>query len=286
MNERTKRQIKRFFRTFFRRKVVIFGTIIITLLVLMAIFADVLSPYAPNKQNLRETLQDPSAAHLLGTDQLGRDILTRIFHGSRISLLVGISTILLAGSVGMIIGMVSGYVGKGLDSVIMRFMDAQMSIPPMVLSMALCSAMGGGLVPMIVSMSFAYMPTYVRIMRSQVLAIKEADYITASNIIGNPPVKTMLRHLFPNCLSPLIIQLTLNLGQAILTESSLSFLGMGVVPPTATWGSMVSQGYKYLFDKPMMCFIPGFCIMLVVLGFNMVGDGLRDALDPRLRGVI
>lgn len=275
-----------FSRVFFRRRVVIFGLSILALLLIAAIFAGVLTPYDPYKINLRESLKNPSAAHLLGTDALGRDVLARILFGARISLLVGLAVLVVGGILGIFIGMVAGYFGGIVDSIIMRFTDAHMSIPPMIMTMAICAALGGGIGPIIFSMAFSYMPTYVRLMRGQVLAVRQSDYVTASQGIGNGSLKTMCKHVFPNCLSPLIVQATMNLGRAILTEASLSFLGLGISQPLASWGSMVSAGQEHLFTHPALSIAPGACVMLVVLGFNLVGDSLRDALDPRLRGTM
>ena len=285
MSDAKKKRIKQFSRTFFRRKVVIFGLTILLLLVLAAIFAGVLTPYSPYKTSLRESLKDPSAAHLLGTDALGRDVLTRLLYGARISLLVGLAVLGLGGTAGTLIGMIAGYFGGAVDTVIMRFTDAHMSIPPMIMTMAICAALGGGMGPIIFSMAFCYMPTYIRLMRGQVLSVRKSDYVMASQGIGNGSFGTMIRHVLPNCISPLIVQATMNLGRAILTEASLSFLGVGISQPLASWGSMVSAGREHLFTHPVMSIAPGVCIMLVVLSFNLVGDGLRDALDPRLRGV-
>lgn len=286
LTEQKKKELRRFCKVFFRRKVVILGLTILAALIFIAIFAGVLTPFDPYKTDLRSSLAPVSALHPLGTDELGRDTLTRVFYGARISLLIGIAVLAIGGTVGTFIGMIAGYFGGWVDALIMRFTDAQMSIPPMILTMAICAALGGGVGPIVFSMAISYMPTYIRLMRGQVLSVRQSDYVMASQATGNNSLHTMLKHVLPNCLSPLIVQATLNLGRAILTEASLSFLGLGISQPLASWGSMVSAGQEHLFTHPALSIAPGACVMLVVLGFNLVGDSLRDALDPRLRGTM
>ncbi len=277
---------RRFLRVFLRRKVVIFGAVIILLLILTALTADLITPYDPYQQNLREALQQPSGAHLLGTDALGRDTLSRIIYGTRTSLAVGINSVGLAALIGMALGLLAGYLGGWISTVIMRCVDALMAIPPLMLALSIGVALGGGLTNVIISLGISLIPTYVRLMRGQVLAVKQSDYVIASEVIGASDLSTILVHVFPNCLSPLIVLITLNLGVAIIAEAGLSFVGLGITPPGAAWGSMVNDGYRYLLSNPILSIAPGFCVMLVVLAFNLVGDGLRDALDPRLRGTI
>lgn len=279
-------ELRRFIRVFFSRRVVVFGFIIIVALLFIAIFAPFVAPYDPNKQNLMESLQEPSAKHLLGTDFLGRDLLSRIIYGSRISLAVGIVSVLIAGCIGISLGLISGFFGGIIDHLIMRFIDALMTIPPLMLAIAVRAVLGGGLTNVMLSLGISLIPTYARLMRGQVLSVKQADYIMAAEIVGGSNLRIMLLHVFPNCLSPLIVLATLNMGFAILAEAGLSFLGLGIAPPTPAWGAMVNDGYRYLMTNPLLSFAPGFCVMLVVLAFNIVGDGLRDALDPRLRGTI
>jgi len=279
-------EFRRFLRVFLSRKVVIFGAAIILILIITAIFAPLIAPYDPYRQNLSEALQGPSKSHLLGTDPLGRDELSRIIYGTRISLLVGIVSVGFAAIVGMMLGLMAGYFGGFINTVIMRFIDALMAIPPIMLALAIAAALGGGLWNVIISLGISLIPTQARLMRGQVLTVKQADYVTAGEVIGAGNMRIMMVHIFPNCLPPLIVLITLNLGVAILAEAALSFLGVGIRPPGAAWGSMVNDGYRYLLSNPILSFAPGFAIMLVVLAFNFVGDGLRDALDPRLRGTI
>lgn len=277
---------QRFLRVFLGRKVVIFGAVIILILIFVALTADWITPYDPYQQNLREALKQPSSAHLLGTDALGRDTLSRIIYGTRTSLAVGINSVGLAALIGMALGLIAGYFGGWIGTLIMRCVDALMAIPPLMLALSIGVALGGGLTNVIISLGISLIPTYVRLMRGQVLAVKQADYIKASEVAGASDVTTMLVHILPNCLSPLIVLITLNLGVAIIAEAGLSFVGLGITPPGAAWGSMVNDGYRYLMTNPILSFAPGFCVMLVVLAFNLVGDGLRDALDPRLRGTL
>lgn len=277
---------RRFLRVFATRKVVIFGAIVLLLLLVVAASADIISPYDPYAQNLREPLQQPSAAHWLGTDSLGRDILSRIIFGTRTSLTVGFVSVAIGTLIGMTFGLLAGYFGGIVDVLIMRFVDALLAIPSLMLALALGVALGGGLTNVTISLGVSLIPTYARLMRGQVLIVKQSDYITAGDVIGASDWRIMLMHVFPNCLSPLIVLITLNLGLAILSEAALSFLGLGIQPPGAAWGAMVNDGYRYLSTNPLLSIAPGVCVMLVVLAFNLVGDGLRDALDPRLRGTL
>jgi len=275
---------RRFLRTFLKRKVVIAGLLVILTLILVAIFAPLLAPYDPYSQNLAKSLQAPSSEHLLGTDLLGRDVLSRIIYGSRISLMVGIVVVLLGGTLGMTIGLISGYFGGIVDTILMRMCDAIIAIPLIIFAMAMGAAMGGGITNVILALGFAITPTYARLMRGQVLSVKQQDYVIAGELTGASNLRNILVHVFPNSISPLIVLITMNLGLAILAEAGLSFLGLGVSPPQAAWGAMVNDGYRYLLQRPLLSVAPGLCVMIVVLAFNVVGDALRDALDPRLRG--
>jgi peptide/nickel transport system permease protein len=279
-------EFQRFRRVFFGRRVVIFGFVIIFLLIIGAFFAPLLSPYDPYAFDLKISLQQPTSQHLLGTDNLGRDILSRIIYGTRTSLMVGIIAVGVATVIGMTLGLVSGYFGGWLDAILMRVIDAQMAIPGIILALVFAAILGGGLSNVMIALGISMVPGYCRLMRGQVLSVKQADYVVAARIVGESNAKIMFNHIFPNCLPPLIVLITLNLGTAILAEAALSFLGVGIAPPGAAWGSMVNDGQRYLLTNPLLSFAPGVCIMLVVLAFNMVGDGLRDALDPRLRGTL
>jgi ABC-type dipeptide/oligopeptide/nickel transport system permease subunit len=279
-------EAKRMMKVMSSRGVVIFGVVIIVLFIIVTIFAPLLAPYDPNQQYLKDRLLQPSAKHLLGTDELGRDTLSRLIYGARISMLVGVVTAIVFAVIGMSIGLVAGYFGGWVQTIIMRCTDAFMAIPPLVLMMAIAAMLGGGLKNILISLSIGILPTYIRLMFGQVLTVKETDYITAASIIGDSDTRIMLQHLLPNTFPPLLVLITLNMGGSILMEATLSYLGIGIGPPTATWGNMVSFGYRHLVTNPVNSLAPGLAILLVVLAFNMVGDGLRDALDPRLRGTI
>jgi peptide/nickel transport system permease protein len=279
-------ELRRINRVMFSRLIVKAGAFIILLLVVMAIFAPFVAPFNPDTQNLRAALSQPSWSHLLGTDELGRDLLSRIIYGSRISLLVGIVAVVVGGTTGVSLGLLAGYFGGWINTVIMRLVDALLAFPPLVLMLAVAATLGGGLSSVLIALGIGIMPTYCRLMCSQVITIKENDYVIAGRLMGGSGTRIMLRHLLPNAFPPLLVLLTMNLGTAILMEASLSFLGIGISPPTATWGAMVSGSYRYLLTNPLLSLAPGIAILLVVLAFNIVGDGLRDALDPRLRGRI
>jgi peptide/nickel transport system permease protein len=277
-------EFRRIIRVMFGRWVVILGTVIILLLVVTAIFAPWIAPYPPNKTNLRISIQPPSDEHWLGTDDLGRDQLSRIIFGSRIAIMVGVVAVTVSGAVGMVMGLAAGYFGGWTEIIIMRFIDALMAFPPIILMLAIAAVLGGGLTNVMIAVGIGMIPTYCRLMCAQVLSIKENDHILAANTIGASHWRIMFVHLMPNAFPALLILFTLNMGSAILMEASLSFLGIGINPPTATWGNLINTGYTYLLTNPALSLAPGVAILLVVLAFNMVGDGLRDALDPRLRG--
>jgi peptide/nickel transport system permease protein len=279
-------ELRRTIRVMSDRPVVVAGAVVIFLVVIVAIFAPFIAPYNYNDQNLPEHLQPPSHAHWLGTDALGRDVYSRLIYGSRISLLVGIVAVSIAGAVGMTLGLTAGYFGGWVSNIIMRIIDALLALPPMILMLAIAAMMGGGLLTVLVSLGVAMMPTYCRLMNGQVISLKQNDYVTAARAIGASNLRIMFTHLLPNSLAPLMVLLSVNLGTAILMEASLSYLGIGILPPTPTWGNITQSGQQYLLTLPWMSIAPGIAIMLLVLAFNMDGDGLRDALDPRLRGTL
>jgi peptide/nickel transport system permease protein len=288
INEATARvtEFQRFRRVFFGRPVVIVGFVVIFLLIFTAILAQVIAPYDPYQQDLKVAVQGSSFQHWLGTDQLGRDVLSRIIYGTRTSLQVGLIAVGIASAIGMSLGLLTGYFGGWFELIVMRIIDAMMSIPNILLALVFAAMLGGGLKNVMIAVGVAMIPSYCRLMRSQVLVVRQTDYVLAAHTIGCSNIRVMFRHIFPNSLPPLIVLITLNLGGAIMAEAGLSFLGMGISPPGAAWGSMVNDGYKFLLMNPVISIAPGVCIMVVVLAFNMVGDGLRDALDPRLRGTI
>jgi ABC-type dipeptide/oligopeptide/nickel transport system permease subunit len=277
-------EMKRFVNVFFHRKIVIFGFVLLILMVLMAIFADLIAPYSPTELDLKNVMSPPDSAHPLGTDPLGRDLLSRIIHGSRVALTVGVVTVLAAASVGSVIGLISGFSEGRLDDILMRFTDAIMAVPGLVLSILIMGVLKNGVPGVIVAVSVGLYPGYIRLMRGQVLSVKQNDYVMAERAMGASRFRIIMKHILPNCLSPLIVQMTMMMGGAIMAEAGLSFLGLGILPPTAAWGAMCYDGYKYLTMRPLLSLMPGFAIMILVFALNMVGDGLRDALDPRLRG--
>jgi peptide/nickel transport system permease protein len=279
-------ELQRFCRVFLSRKLVLFGLIIILLYIFMAIFAPLLAPYDPYEPDLNHFLATPSSAHWLGTDPLGRDVLSRIIFGTRTTLVIGLVVVGVAAFIGMTLGLIAGYFGGLVQNIIMRIIDAFMAFPMIILTMALASLLGGGMVNIIIALSVGMLPVYCRLMYGQVLSVKNNDYVLAEHAMGAKSSRIMLRHLVPNCLPPLIVLITMMLGSVVLAEAGLSFLGIGIKPPTPTWGSMVNDGREYLISNPVLCFAPGIAIMLMVFAFNMIGDGLRDALDPRLRGLI
>jgi len=279
-------ELRRFFRVFLGRGLVVFGMVVILAFAIIAIFASQIAPYNPLKRNLEEALQQPNAQHLLGTDAIGRDTLSRLIYGTRISLTVGVLVVFIAGGFGVILGAIAGYFGGITGAVIMRLMDTLMTVPMMILSLAISALLGGGLKNVVIALGFGLIPGYARLMTSQVLVTKETDYVMAGHAMGAGNTRIILRHIVPNCFSPILVLITMMMGTTILAEAGLSFIGIGITPPTPAWGSMVTDGRNYLLTNPMLSVAPGVAIMLLVFSFNMVGDGLRDALDPRLRGVI
>ena len=279
-------ETKRFLRVFMKRGLVVFGMVILALFIIVSIFGPLFAPYNPNQQNLSLTLQKPSNAHLLGTDFMGRDTASRLIYGARMSLMVGVVALGIAAIIGIIAGMLAGYYGSWVNAIIMRIVDSLMAFPMILLALLLAGLLGGGLKNVMIALGIALIPGYARLMCGQVLSIRENDYVMASRSTGSSGWRIMFRHILPNSFPPLIVLVTMQIGAAILAEAGLSYLGVGISPPTASWGAMVNDGFPYLLTNPLLSFVPGFTIMLVVFAFNMVGDGLRDALDPRLRGTI
>ena len=284
--ERKQESRRKFVKALFRRKVVLFGAIGVLAFILIAVLAPLLAPYDPNKTDFFAALHSPSGAHLLGTDDLGRDVLSRIIYGSRVSLAVGVLAVAIACVAGTFLGMCAAYLGGWADAVIMRSCEALMSIPNTVLAMALIAVFGGGLRNLAIILGLSTVPGYVRMMRAEVLKIKGSDFVMAGKLQGSKNLRLMYKHILPNSLSPIIVMMTQQVGQTILVEAGLSFLGVGVSVPTASWGSMVSDGKAYLLTNPVFAITPGICVAILVICLNMFGDGIRDALDPRLRGDI
>jgi peptide/nickel transport system permease protein/oligopeptide transport system permease protein len=279
-------ELRRFFRVFLGRGLVVFGMVVFVAFLIIAIFAPQIAPYDPLQRNLEEALQQPNAQHLLGTDAIGRDTLSRLIYGTRISLIVGVLVVTIAGGLGVILGAIAGYYGGIIGAVIMRLMDTLMTIPMMILALAIAALLGGGLKNVVIALGFGLIPGYARLMASQVLVAKETDYVLSGHAMGASNLRILIRHIVPNCFSPILVLVTMMMGTTILAEAGLSFIGIGITPPTPAWGGMVTDGRNYLLSNPFLSIAPGVAIMLMVFSFNMVGDGLRDALDPRLRGII
>jgi peptide/nickel transport system permease protein len=279
-------EFQRVVRVFFGRKLAVIGFVIIVLLILMAVFAPFISPYDPYKMSMGHTLEQPSSEHLLGTDSLGRDVLSRIIWGSRSSLLIAIGAIGLATIVGETLGILAAQFGGIPFHIVMRLTDTLMAVPMLLIALLFASVLGGGVKNVIIALGIGMVPVHCRMMCGQALTVKQNDYMLAAKSIGVGNLRNMIRHILPNAFPSLIVVITIGLGSTILAEAGLSFLGVGVLPPDPAWGSMISDGFKYLLTNPALSFAPGVAIMLVVFGFNMMGDGLRDALDPKLRGIL
>ncbi len=259
------------------------GGIVIAIMVLLALCAPLLAPYDPVRLSLSDRLLAPGAAHFFGTDELGRDIFTRVLYGARISLSIGLLVIAVAGVSGALIGATSGYFGGRIDGVTMRVMDVILSFPPLVLALALAAAMGPSLGNAIFATAFVMIPKFARMVRSEALAVREMPFVAASRVAGAGHGFIIRRHILPNCLNSAIVLATLTLGDAILIAASLSFIGLGAQPPTPEWGAMIASGRKFLMDQWWYATFPGLFILFTVIGFNILGDALRDVLDPRIR---
>ncbi len=274
------------FRDLMRRmarenKTAVFSFFLIILMTLAAILAPNLTPYDENSMDLMHRLSPPSAEHLLGTDEGGRDELTRLLYGARVSLLIGVVPTLLSLILGSALGVLAGYRGGITDVIIMRAADVTLAFPSMLLAMVIMYSLGGGLVNVFLTLTLVNWANVARVVRSQTLKLKNSEFVEAARIIGVSEGKIMRRHILSNCLPTLLVLFTLNVPESILTESSLSFLGLGIQPPNASWGLMINTGRQYLYNAPWLCFVPGAAIMLVVLAFNFLGNGLLDVLDPR-----
>jgi ABC-type dipeptide/oligopeptide/nickel transport system permease subunit len=259
----------------------LFGAVLVLVFVALAVFASWIAPYDPNKTNFLMLRKAPSAMHWLGTDEIGRDILSRLIHGGIASLYAGVVSVLIALFVGMPIGLVAGWFGGWLDAIISRATDALLAVPFLILAIALAAALGPSLTNAMIAIGLSQVPIFVRLTRGQVLAVKTEDFVEGARAVGVPNRLILLRHITPNIFAPLVVQATLTVATAIIAEASLSFLGLGQQPPAPSWGSMLNTAKNYMDSAPWMSISPGIAIVLVVLGFNLLGDGLRDALDPR-----
>lgn len=278
-------QLSRILKQWMRNRRAVVGGVILLVIVSMAIFAPYVTRYEPAKQNMRNRLQPPSGEHILGTDQFGRDTYTRVVYGARLSLRVGFSAISLALLVGSALGLIAGYYGGALDNIIMRFIDILLALPGFLLALSIVAALGPGLDNVIMAIGVSYIPSFARMMRSSVLATRELDYVGAAEALGASDWRIIMFHILPNSISPIIVLTTLSLAGAILSAAGLSFLGMGAQPPTPEWGSMIATSRPFIRVSHWAVTIPGLAIFVTVMCLNLVGDGLRDALDPRLKNL-
>lgn len=276
-------QLRDILRRLRRNKLAMIGMVFVLILTLCAVFADVVAPYDYAATDFDAAMQYPSLEHLMGTDNYGRDILSRIIYGGRISLLVAVLAVAFGLTAGGVLGLIAGYFGSICESVIMRLMDLILAIPGFLLSVCISASLGSGIFNTIIAISIGAVPGYARMMRAIVMSVRDQEYVEAAKVCGASNVRTMLRHILPNTLSPIIVESTLRVGACIMMISSLSFIGLGVQPPTPEWGSMLSSGREFIRDFYPMVIFPGLAIMATLFGFNLFGDGLRDALDPRLK---
>ncbi|SOC41775.1 nickel transporter permease [Ureibacillus acetophenoni] len=272
-----------FMKKLAKNKAAIAGAIVVLTVFILAILAPWIAPYDPTHIEMSKKFQGPSAEHWLGTDDKGRDILSRLLYGSRISLTVGILSTLLGAIVGVVLGIVAGYYGKWIDSLIMRFCDVLLAFPGILLALAIISILGPSTANTIIAIAIFAVPTFARIVRGSTLGVKKLEYVDAIRAMGSRDSRIIFKHILPNITSPIIVQATLYIASAIITASALSFLGLGTQPPTPEWGTMLANGRSYLAQAPHITLFPGLVILLVVVGFNLFGDGLRDALDPKTK---
>ncbi len=270
-------------RSWIKNRNILLGLVIISLLVVIAVFAPVVAPHDPTEVNSMVRLQPPSKEYPFGTDHMGRCILSRIVYGARISLLVGVTVISVSLLIGIVLGTISGYFGGLVDDVVMRLVDGFLAIPSMFLALALAGTLGPGMVNLMIALIAVEWSSYARVVRGSILSVKEQDFVEATRGFGASDFYIIVRHILPNIISPVIVIATLGIGYAILAAAGLSFLGFGVQPPTPEWGSMLDDGRLFMRKAPYIMIFPGLAIMITVLAFNFLGDGLRDEMDPRFR---
>ena len=270
-------------RRFARRRVALAGAVVIVLLVLVAVFAPLIAPYDPIATSWTAIRKAPSAAHWMGTDENGRDVLSRVIFGARASLLAGVVSVGIAAGVGVPLGLLSGFAGGWVDAAIGRVVDAMLACPFLILAIALAAFLGPALVNVMIAIGITAAPIFVRVSRAATLDTASNDYVEAARSLGNPPWRVAVRHVLPNIVPPVMVQMTLAIAMAIIAEASLSFLGLGQQPPAPSWGSMLNSAQRFLSQAPWLAVFPGLAIFVAVLAFNLTGDGLRDALDPRRR---
>jgi peptide/nickel transport system permease protein len=275
--------LRRWWRRFARNRGAVFGLAVLAVIVLMSVFAPLLAPYDPLAQGVGPALERSSLAHWAGTDSFGRDLLSRIIYGARIALIVGVVSVALAMLIGVTLGLAAGYYGGWLDIVVMRVMDGLFAFPIIILAIAMMAIMGFGVLNVIIAVAVGFIAPFARVTRADVLAVKEEPYVEAARLAGVSSPAVILRHVLPNVMAPIIVQAALRVSGAIITESGLSFLGLGPPPPNPVWGSMIAEGRNFIVMAPHVSTFPGIALMLAIVGLNLLGDGLRDTLDPRLR---
>ena len=286
MKNKSRKKQSRFsevWRRLKKNKVAIVSLVVIIFVILVAVFAPLLAPYEYQAQNTKRALEGPTRDHLLGTDRLGRDILTRLIYGSRQSLTMGFIAVVVAAILGIIIGSIAGYYGTWVDNAIMRFLDVFQGIPMFLLTVTLAAVLGPSLRNAIIAIGISMIPGNARFMRACILSVREQEYIEAAKCINASDGRIIRDHIIPNAIAPMIVNITMGLGFAVLAGAGLSFIGLGVQPPIPEWGGMISDARNYMRANPQLAYYPGLCIMITVLAFNLLGDGLRDALDPRLK---
>lgn len=279
--EKPESKIKQMWDALIQNKAAVVGMVVIIFLIFLAIFGRWLMPYDPNYGDMAINKQPPSATHWFGTDEQGRDIFSRIIDGTRVSLSVGLQAVGFALILGTVFGAVAGYKGGKIDTIIMRLMDVMMSIPDILLAITLMAALGRGIDKAVIAIGLVTIPEYARIVRGSIMSIKDSEYVQAAKVIGNNDFTIIFRHILPNVLSPIIVRATLGISAAILNTAALGFLGLGVQPPYAEWGDMLGRARSFIFEAPYMLIFPGIAITITVLAFNLLGDGLRDAFDPK-----
>jgi peptide/nickel transport system permease protein len=266
-----------------RNKLALFGLFLVVALILIALSARIISPYDPIQISLKQSLRPPSLAHLMGTDVLGRDIFSRIIYGARASLIIGVVATSISLVIGVIVGAIAGFYGGWLDSILMRITDVFFAFPFFILAIAIMTFLGPSFINIFIALGIVGWTNYARLVRGQVMSVKECDYVEAAHAVGAKNARIIWRHVMPNTLAPIIVYTTMNIGGVILAEAGLSFLGIGVQPPSPSWGLMLAEASNFIFNAPWMVIWPGVAIFLTVLGYNLLGDGLRDALDPRMK---
>ena len=281
--KKSRSQVVTILKALSRNRMAVLGLVILIILLITGIFAHVIAPYDFAKPNLADAFQHPSPSHIFGTDEFGRDIFSRVVYGARMSLLVGFVSVGIAVIIGGVLGAIAGYYGRRVDNLIMRFMDVLLAVPQTLLAIAIVAALGTGLMNLMIAVGISSVPTYARIVRASVLTIREEEYIEAARASGTSNTKIIIKHILPNCVAPVIVQVTLGIAGAILTAAGMSFIGLGIQPPNPEWGNMLSSGRDYIRGYAYMTMFPGLAIVITVLSLNLLGDGLRDALDPKLR---